>query len=345
MIKSLFFLVLTIFSIDGVAQLKHWPEGVKEIRYTSSIDQTKQPSLIYEAKSKEKRPLLVGLHSWSTNYLSGGGDLPYAAWAIKEDWHFVHPHFRGENWTPKAMGSEFVIADIVSIVDYMKENYNVDEDRIYLIGCSGGGYASLLMAGRKPEIWAGVSAWVPISNIYSWWEQKDSDSGKASRYARYIEKVVGGRPDKDILLKEECLKRSAISYLKHAKAVNIDINHGVYDGRKGSVPFTHSLKAFNELASEKDQLSESEIDQYYKSLKLPESLKPASTDKLFGKKKTLFRRTSNNARVTIFDGGHEIVHLPALNWLANQRKGKKAVWELKDVKPLKTTSVDGKVSK
>ncbi|MCH2206397.1 MAG: S9 family peptidase [Lentisphaerales bacterium] len=42
------------------------------------------------------------------------------------------------------MGSEYVVADIISIVEYMKKNYNVDEKRIYLIGCSGGGYASFL---------------------------------------------------------------------------------------------------------------------------------------------------------------------------------------------------------
>ncbi|MCH2206396.1 MAG: hypothetical protein MK132_11060 [Lentisphaerales bacterium] len=44
------------------------PDGVKEIQYVSSIDKTEQPSLIYTAKSKDKRPLLVGLHSWSINY-------------------------------------------------------------------------------------------------------------------------------------------------------------------------------------------------------------------------------------------------------------------------------------
>ena len=135
------------------------------------------------------------------------------------------------------MGSEYVVADIISIVEFMKKNYNVDESRIYLIGSSGGGYASLLMAGRAPEIWAGVSAWVPITNIYKWWQQKDANGDRASRYARFIEKCIGGRPDEDTKLKEECLKRSAITYLKNAKGLNIDINHGLYDGRKGSVPF------------------------------------------------------------------------------------------------------------
>ena len=343
----IFLLSVSLLSVNAQSKkgLKAWPDGVKEIKYTSSIDDSKQPSLLYTAKSKEKRPLLVGLHSWSTNYLSGGGDLLYAHWAIEQDWHFVHPHFRGENWTPKAMGSDYVVADVVSIVEYMKKNYNVDEDRIYLIGCSGGGYASLLMAGRQPEIWAGVSAWVPISDIYAWWEERDQGSKKNSRYARNIETVIGGRPDKSEELKNICIKRSALTYLHNAKGINVDINHGVNDGRSGSVPFTHSLYAFNKLADSKDLFKKSEIEEYYKTRKLPSSFKAAAVDPLFGNKTTLFRRISGNARVTIFDGGHEIVHKPALNWLANQRKNKKAVWDLKDVKEVKTSEKDSKVSR
>lgn len=336
---------LIIVNAESKKSLKLWPQGVEEIQYTSSIDDSKQPSLIYKAKSKEKRPLLVGLHSWSTNYLSGGGDLQYAHWAIEQDWHFVHPQFRGENWTPKAMGSDYVVSDIASIVEYMKKNYNVDEDRIYLIGCSGGGYATLLMAGRKPEIWAGVSAWVPISDIYAWWDQRDKGSKSNNRYARNIETVIGGRPDKDPALKELCMKRSALPYLENAKGLNIDINHGVNDGRMGSVPFTHSLNAFNKLANASDVFKTSEIEEYYKNRKLPATLKAASVDPLFGDKTTLFRRISGNARVTIFDGGHEIVHKPALNWLANQKKGQKAVWDLKDIKAVKVSKKDSKVSR
>ena len=77
--------------------------------------------------------------------------------------------------------------------------------------------------------------------------------------------------------------------------------------------FTHSLEAFNELAvdvSDKD-LSD-EIEEYYKTLEMPKSFKKALGDPLFAEKKTLFRRISGNARVTIFDGGHEIVHTPGV---------------------------------
>ena len=37
----------------------------QEILVKSSLDGTMQPSLFYKSASKEKRPLLVGLHTWS----------------------------------------------------------------------------------------------------------------------------------------------------------------------------------------------------------------------------------------------------------------------------------------
>jgi hypothetical protein len=46
--------------------------------------------------------------------------------------------------------------------------------------------------------------------------------------------------------------------------------------------------------------------------------------------------------VTIFEGGHEIVHQAALNWLAMQRKGQPAVWDLKKFLPLEADGTSGK---
>lgn len=46
-------------------------------------------------------------------------------------------------------------------------------------------------------------------------------------------------------------------------------------------------------------------------------------DPLFGSTRILFRRTSANARVTIFDGGHDILPAAGLNWLAGQVKSEK----------------------
>ena len=313
---------------------KGWPEEVKTVVYRTSIDASQQPMLMYTAKAKEKRPLLVGLHTWSGGYKQAGGEAVYARWCMEKDWHFIHPDFRGPNWTPQACGSEMAVQDILDAVTFMQENYSVDADRIYLVGASGGGYASLLMAGRAPELWAGVSAWVPINDLKIWWEQCDGKLG----YAEHIEKVVGGKPDQNQKAAEECVTRSAVTYLDKAAGVNLDINAGVTDGHKGgSVPFSHSLYAFNQVVSEKDRIDPTLIEAFYEVQALPEGLEMAQADSLYGEKQPIFRKVSKNTRVTIFNGKHEIIHTAALNWLAQQRRGKTANWDVVDGYDLKTS--------
>ena len=53
-------------------------------------------------------------------------------------------------------------------IAYARSTTAVDARRIYLIGGSGGGHMALMMAQAAPELWAGVSAWVPISDLAAW---------------------------------------------------------------------------------------------------------------------------------------------------------------------------------
>jgi len=318
---------------------KGWPESVRKVMYRASSDGSEQPMLMYTASGKEKRPLLVGLHTWSGTYEQAGGEAVYARWCIENDWHFIHPHFRGPNWTPAACGSELVVQDILDAVAYMKQHYAVDSSRVYLVGVSGGGYASLLMAGRAPKVWAGVSAWASISDIRAWWEQKNA---QGSKYATHIEKAVGGRPDQNKTAARECEKRSPLTYLGQAGGVNLDINAGVTDGHKGgSVPFTHSLHAFNHVAPESDAVDSVFIESFYEKQALPAGTAKPVADPLYGQKQVIFRKISGNTRVTIFEGRHEIIHQAALNWLARQRKGTPARWDIALEHDLKTEDSEG----
>jgi pimeloyl-ACP methyl ester carboxylesterase len=244
---------------------------------------------------------------------------PYARWCIEKGWVFIHPNFRGSNTKPDATGSELVVKDILDAVTFAKKSARVDESRIYLVGVSGGGYTSLLMAGRAPEIWAGVSAWVPISDLQAWYYEMLRPGRKSERG---VAESCGGIPAPGSMAEKECLKRSPLTYLARAKGVPIDINAGINDGHTGSVPISHSLRAFNLLAAETDKLSESEIELFVNEAKVPPALQSPTLTEFYGTKKILFRRQSQRARVTIFDGGHEIVIEAALNWLSAQRKSR-----------------------
>lgn len=289
-----------------------WPKEIKDISFPSNADKTKQPALFYAPpKRKKPTPLLVGLHSWSGGYKQTAG-AAYAKWCIKKGWAFIHPHFRGPNRTPRACGSELVVKDILSAVAYAKTHAKVDVKRIYLVGSSGGGHAALLMAGRAPKVWAGVSAWVPISDLTAWYHE----CKKAGRgYFRQIAKSCGGAPGKNAKVDAEYRQRSPLTHLTAAKDVFLDINAGISDGHKGSVPISHSLNAYNLLAAKADRIAAADVAYLTKKAKVPEHLAVDIKDPTYGRNKPLFRRTSGKVRVTIFKGGHQIVHSAAFAWL------------------------------
>ena len=106
------------------------------------------------------------------------------------------------------------------------------------------------------------------------------------------------------------------------------------------MPFRHSLLAFNAAVAPCDRLAPAEIEAYYTTQKLPVAWQAAAEDPLYEKLVPLFRRTSGNTRVTIFTGGHEMVPAAALNWLAQQRKGQPAIWNVPHpVKPKASDAV------
>jgi hypothetical protein len=294
-----------------------WPQQVSEIRYASTADYSVQPALFYDGGGgEEKRPLLVALHTWSGDYLQAMS-VPYARWCVENGWAFIHPNFRGPNWTPEAAGSDLVVGDIISAVEYARKRANADEDRIYLAGVSGGGHAALLMAGRAPKTWAGVTAWVPISDLAAWHDQ----CVRAGReYSVHIEKSCGGPPGRSVEIDRRYRRRSPLTWLKNAKGLALDINAGIRDGRDGSVPVSHSLLAFNEAAEPADRFSAEEIRHITDTVDIPARLRRDIADPAYANKRPLLRRTSGRARVTIFDGGHEIVFDAALKWLSQQEK-------------------------
>jgi len=319
----LLFVLIIASSVQAFAQ-NGWPDQVTKIEVQSSADHTMQPSLSYTPKTNKQVPLLVALHTWSGDYKQWEGST-YAKWCIENGWALIHPNYRGPNKSPESTGSDLVISDIKDAIKYMQETTNIDNSRIYLIGGSGGGYNSLQVVSKTPEIWAGVSTWVPITDLTAWYYE----NRKAGRvYANDITASTGGVPDSIASVDYQYLHRSPINWLQYAKEVPIDIAAGIHDGHRGSVPISHSLLGFNKLADLVDRLSEEDIAFFVDSVKVPVQLKNDFFDSSYPTDKPLlFRRISNNVRVTIFDGGHDILYLTGLEWLSKQQKGTSAIFE------------------
>ena len=290
----------------------------RKVRVVSTIDQTSQPAIWRKAEEDTTpRPLLVALHSWSGDFLQAVGHA-YLQEAIQRNWHFMHPHFRGMNQVPEATCSDLAVRDIVDAVHFAESAARVDQSRIYLVGASGGGMAALMMAARAPRIWAGVSAWVPISDLFRWHEETRE---RGLKYAGMIESSCGGPPFESALVDFQYYRRSPLFHLENARSVTMDINTGIMDGHLGSVPVGHAIRAFNRLAKPADQIHEAWI-QKVESKQGTQMLQPSESiaDDSYGPKPPLFRRHSGNARLTIFDGAHEIILSAAIDWLSHQQK-------------------------
>ena len=329
------------------AQVPGYPEGVVEAKYKSDGDGTLQPTLQWFPKTDSPVPLLVALHTWSSDFRQAGGEAEYAKWCQQAGWAFVHPNFRGINKTPQALGSDLAVADIRSVVRYAKSKAEIDSNRIYCIGVSGGGHASMLVAARAPEIWAGVSAWCGISDIARWHDQ--CDQTQFARYSTMIESALGGSPKESAQAKDAAWHRSPLKWIPQASQLPpLDINHGINDGRAGSVPVTHSINAFNAAVGPKDTLPNNSIAEFYRTQSIPPTIadrNEAKSDPLYGLHQPVFRVTSGTTRLTIFQGGHEIVHHAALNWLSAQAKGQNVTWKPKQQFRLESTSDSTKSGK
>ncbi len=95
-------------------------KAVNEISFQSRADNKPQPALFYKPNTNAPAPLLVALHTWSANYTLEPV-APYDHWCVEKNWVFIYPDFRGPNVRPQATGSELVIGDILSAVEYAQE--------------------------------------------------------------------------------------------------------------------------------------------------------------------------------------------------------------------------------
>ncbi|MBQ9502350.1 MAG: prolyl oligopeptidase family serine peptidase [Lentisphaeria bacterium] len=339
LLAACLFLAVSGVSCAGPAESKSTPPAsaeekarqavmaqLKTVDYGCTFDNSKQKARCHFAKGDAPRPLLVALHSWSYGYT--GDSFHFARFCIRNNWNFIFPHYRGPNWTPQACGSDAVVADIADAVAYMKRVSKVDDDRVYLIGGSGGGHAALLMAARRPELWTAVSVWCPISDIAAYHDQCIE---RKRGYFEHIRKVCGGDPAKDPAAKAEAVRRSPLTWIGGASRVLLDINAGIHDGhdfggRRGPVPVSQSLDAFNALAAPEDRISPADASLIVKEQKIPKNFSVPEKDPSFGTYPVIFRRESNLVRITIFEGGHDCLPDMGMLWLARQNRKSPPDW-------------------
>lgn len=209
-----------------------------ELVIQSTIDGSHEPFLFRPATGTAPRPLLVGLHTWSADRFNQVKNFEPIAQA--QNWHLALPEFRGPNLVKnprakEACASRLAKQDVIDTVDYVRQRYAVSD--IYLMGGSGGGHMSLMLAAYRPKLWTAVSSWCPITDLAAWHRQNPG-------YAAGIAACCGGEPGDSAEVDMQYIERSPIHQLKDLSQATVYIHHGKHDR---SVPYTHTLGLYNKL--------------------------------------------------------------------------------------------------
>ncbi|MEI7584366.1 alpha/beta fold hydrolase [Runella sp.] len=311
-------LLFSLFLVINLAFAQR-PDFLKKDSIQSSLDGNVQVFYFDKSTVTSPQPLVVELHSWS-NSADSQKDM-VAAQAHAKGWNYIFPNFRGVNNHPKACCSEFVIADIDEAIDWALKNMKVDKKKIYIVGNSGGGYATMSMYMKSRHNIASFSAWSSISDLSTWYVESVE---RKNRYGPEIVKCTGAG---EVFDAEKAKERSPFYWktpLKKRKKSTLQIYAGIHDGYTGSVPISHSINFYNKLltdANEKDKalyVSEADAATMLKTQTFP-TQNPAKT---IENRAILYQKTSKKITLTIFEGTHEILKNAALDLIPNTHKHK-----------------------
>jgi len=296
---------------DDSRQTK-WDADFKIVELKSSLDNSLQKAYFFKSKSAAPKPLVVSLHSWSGNYEQKD---ELAALSKTKDLNYIHPDFRGVNWTKDACCSDLALADIDDAIDFAIKNSSVDLSRIYVIGSSGGGYATLATFMKSKHLIRRFSAWVPISDLPAWYAESKIMGTK------YAENILDCTSSKDSLNMEIAIKKSPIYWKTPVEKLNtteFQIYAGVYDGIQGSVPITHSINFYNKILKDKLVIDSSIYVSDSEKLYLLEYRKALGEFGSIAGRKVFLKKQSGNLGLTIFEVNHEMLTEYAFNELIRE---------------------------
>jgi poly(3-hydroxybutyrate) depolymerase len=272
---------------------------------TSVLDGNTQIFYYFKAVDSKPKPLVVQLHSWSFS-ADALQNVNLDSAAKSKDWNYIFPNFRGVNNHAKACCSEFALSDIDEAIDWAFTHMNIDKNRIYVVGHSGGGFATLAMYMKSRHRIKAFSAWVPISDLVAWYEESVE---RKNKYASEIIKCIGAN---EVFDEQKAKERSPLFWktpVKKRKNSYLQIYTGIHDGYTGSVPISQSIHFYNKLladAKERDKSKFVSPEDLSVLLKTQTSPSP-KTLKLLDGRDILYQKSAKNIQLTVFEGTHEML--------------------------------------
>lgn len=302
--------IFLLLLFTGKFAFSQHPNFLKKDSIQSSLDKNVQVFYYDKSTSSKPQPLVVELHEWSSTASSQKNII--AEQAHTKNWNYILPNFRGANNTHKACCSEFVMADIDEAIDWALKYMNVNPKKIYVIGNSGGGYATLAMYMKSRHKIKAFSAWSSISDLATWYEES------LERKNKYAADIISCSSPNGVFDAEKARERSPLFWetpLKKRKRSYLQIYAGIHDGYTGSVPISHSIKFYNKLLIDTE---ETDNARYVSAEDATTMLKTQSFPtkkniKKIDNRVILYQKSSRKIKLTIFEGTHEILRNVALD--------------------------------
>ena len=314
-----FLCIISYLSIGQSANQNNPVTFLNKDSIKSTLDGYTQVFYYYKSTDKKPKPLIIQLHSWS--YPADSlKTIDLDVIAKTKNYNYLFPNFRGVNNHPKACCSEYVISDIDECIDWALKNMNVGKNQIYIIGYSGGGYATLSMYMKSRHTIKAFSAWASISDLEAWYGQSVE---RKNKYAKEIISCIGAGNNFDSLKAKERSPLYWATPVKKRKKSTLQIFAGIQDGHNNAVvPISQSISFYNKVIGD---YKEKDISKYVsredeKKMLDSQAFPVSDTPKKIAGKVIYYQKSAKNITLTIFEGGHDMLSKQALEYIEQKNE-------------------------
>jgi len=224
------FLLLIIFTILSPRQLAS--VELENVFIVSSYDSVLVHSLIMiptDYDSTVPAPVLFIFHGANS---TNANDLVrrFRYEANSRGWIIAAPDMHGENILTGqfSFGARAAQHDVIDLLQYLRDHYNIDNDRLYLTGPSMGGGMTSVTAEKYPDVFTAAVEWMgyaDMTKLHSEMALRELDNPLEG-----IEAELGGTPDE---VPYEYDRRSPDRMAMNLKYVPFAIGHGENDSTIG----------------------------------------------------------------------------------------------------------------